>query len=77
MAHRAPEPAGLTSRFSKETREYIYDVVAAGVPLLSITGLIVDNNVAQAILLFAAAVLGLGGGALARSNTVEIPKPEK
>ena len=70
------QPAGTpVSRFSKETRQYIYDTVAAALPLLLIAGIVVDQVVIQAILGFIGVALGVGSAALARSNAVELPKP--
>lgn len=72
------QPGGTpVSRFSKETRQYIYDTVAAGLPLLVIVGVIIDQAVVQAVLGFLAVALGVGGAVLARSNAVELPKPRQ
>lgn len=51
------------------TRAWIYRVIVAAIPLLFIVGVAVDEQSAQNILQFAAAVLGLGAGGLATLNT--------
>jgi hypothetical protein len=72
-----PEPtSGVefpSSHFTKAQRQYFYGVVAAGVPILAGISTQVAGN-AQLILLLVAAILGLGGGATAASNTVPLPK---
>lgn len=61
---------GILTMLTKEQREYIYGVVASGVPILALTSTQVAG-VAQLIIGFAAALLGLGGGALALANTTD------
>lgn len=51
-----------------ETRRYLYGIVAAGVPLLIALNLTTPAE-ADIYLNIATAVLGLGGGALALTNT--------
>lgn len=51
-----------------ETRRYLYGIVGAGVPLLIALNLVTPVE-ADIYLNIAAAVLGLGGGALALNNT--------
>ena len=62
-----------SSKFTKAQRQYLYAVVAAGVPILAGVSTQVAGS-AQLILIFVAAVLGVTGGATAFSNTVPLPK---
>jgi hypothetical protein len=56
-----------------EVRKWIYGIVAATVPLLIAVGTI-SGDLGQQILSVAAAVLAVGGSALAISN---VPKDDK
>lgn len=58
---------------SEANRAYIYRIITTAIPLLAIAGYAVDSETAQNILLFAAAVLGLGAGGLAAANTTTKP----
>ena len=51
-----------------EVRRYLYGVVAAGIPVLMLFKLVAPDEV-DVYLNLAAAVLGLGGGGLALTNT--------
>jgi hypothetical protein len=54
--------------FKPKTRAYLYSVVGASVPLLVTIGLL-TGEVAGHVLTIAAALLAVGGSALAYSNT--------
>lgn len=53
---------------SPNVRDHIYKVVAAGMPLLALYGVVGEGEI-QPWLLLTAAVLGTGAGALASANT--------
>lgn len=58
----------MSEWLSEPVRAWAYRVIAAAVPLLVILGLVGDD-VAQQVLLIAAAVLGTGGAGLAARHT--------
>lgn len=64
---------------SPKARKYIYTVIVAAVPLLIFLGILTEE-VAGQVLIIAAAVLGVGGPALAAANVgeeeIEIPSDE-
>jgi hypothetical protein len=59
-----------------ETRRWIYGIIAATVPLLVTLGTI-TGDVAQQLLNISAAMLAIGGSALAISNVPSGEKPKK
>lgn len=61
------------TQIDPEVRRWIYGVIAATVPLLVMIGSLTDE-VAQQVLSIAAAVLAVGGSALAISN---VPKDKE
>lgn len=73
MTNTEPTDNFPSSRFSKAQRQYAYGVATAVVPLAAVSLPFVAGN-AQLILGGIAAVLGFGAGALALSNTTELPK---
>lgn len=54
--------------FTPAARKWVYGIVAAGIPLLVLFGVITAEDT-QVWLNFAAAVLGLGAASLALPNT--------
>lgn len=61
---------GILTMLTKQQREYIYSIVASGVPILALTSTQIAGT-ASLIVAFAAALLGVGGGALALANTTD------
>lgn len=62
----------LAGRFTKAQREWVYGIVATGVPLLAVFSTQIAGN-ASLITGLAAALLGVSGGALAWANTTDNP----
>lgn len=57
----------MTKFLNANTRKWIYDIVMAVIPLLTILG-VFNSEVAAQVMLIAAAVLGTGATVLARAN---------
>lgn len=65
---------GLAGKFSKAQREWVYGIVATGVPVLALFSTQIAGN-ASLITGLAAALLGVAGGTLAFANTTpDAPK---
>lgn len=65
----------LTMNISPKVRKYIYGIVLAVLPLLVVLGAI-DEGISAQVALIAAAVLGMGEGALALSKVEKAPDAE-
>jgi hypothetical protein len=67
MSENTPQHAAAPEWFSPRVRAWLYGIVAAVVPLLIVLGTLSDD-IGQAVLNIAAALLAIGSSTMARAH---------